>query len=68
MKITNEKEYQKALGKLDNMIAEGFQGNRAKERAFERLAKAVEAYQKHAGYFDTDHAHSIIRFESRLNH
>jgi hypothetical protein len=27
MRITNEKECQKALGKLDNMIAEGFQGD-----------------------------------------
>ncbi len=34
------------------MISEGFQGDAKKERAFEKLAASVEAYQKRAGYFD----------------
>jgi hypothetical protein len=54
MKITSEASCKKALAKLDEMIAAGFKGDAKKERAFEKLARRIEAYQKSAGYFDFD--------------
>lgn len=45
MKIENQKQFQAAFQDLDKLIAEGFEGNADKEKAFLTIAKAIEFYE-----------------------
>ncbi|RZK23696.1 MAG: helix-turn-helix domain-containing protein [Hymenobacter sp.] len=51
MIISNETECRAALDQLDHLIATGFEGIPERERQFDTLAKAIEAYQIRGGYF-----------------
>lgn len=45
MKIENQAQLQIAFQELDELIAEGFEGNAEKEKAFLTIAKAIEYYE-----------------------
>jgi HTH-type transcriptional regulator / antitoxin HigA len=45
MKIKNQKELEIAFKQIDDLIAEGFEGNNDKEVEFLKIAKAIEEYE-----------------------
>lgn len=45
MKIYNDIEFKEAFAELDNLIANGFQGNEVLEARFSELAIAIEDYE-----------------------
>ncbi len=45
MNVVNWTEHKTALGEIDKLIAEGFEGNAELEAQFLTLAKAVEAFE-----------------------
>ena len=52
MIINTEPECNAAFAAIDQLIAEGFEGNAAREQQFDVLARAIEAYEIRMGYDD----------------
>jgi antitoxin component HigA of HigAB toxin-antitoxin module len=46
MKIKTKTDYEEAFKKIDAFIVDNFESNKAKQKEFSKIAKAIETYEK----------------------